>query len=205
MSSFFYVFCLLDNNKNWTRNDWSPSVNKTTLKVKLLESIFEMGRPTCNLMGKTHRSVWKISIDLVLGTYYLRGDVSLPPAQNVGSWMNECLGSMDVFPAYKCLFFFQSGSSWKSSREKVRVMLAPLRVYKAQSYSVSSLPTPKVTLRILRRVRTHTFSTFKAVSAIVYFFCIFICLGQSLCTQGGANSRHNLNDNDQVVHKPPSN
>lgn len=91
--------------------------------------------------------------------------------------MNECLGSMDVFPALKCPFFFQSGSSWKSSREKARVMFAPLSVYKAQSYSVSSLPTPKVALRILRRVRTQTSLTLKAVSAMVYFFCTFIYLG----------------------------
>lgn len=84
------------------------------------------------------------------------------------SGFNGCVSCFEVS------FFFQSGSSWKSSREKARVMFAPLSVYKAQSYSVSSLPTPKVALRILRRVRTHTFSTFKAVSAMVYFFCLHL-------------------------------
>lgn len=119
-------------------------------------------------------------------------------------------GWTNVWAQWMCfllrsVFLFQSGSSWKSSREKARVMFAPLSVYKAQSYSVSSLPTLKAALRILRRVRTHASSTFKAVSAMVYFFCTFICLGQSQCTQCGANSHYNLNYNDQVLHKPPSN
>lgn len=83
-------------------------------------------------------------------------------------------------------------------------MSASLSVYKAQPYSVSALPTLKVALRILRCVRTHTPSTFKAVPAMVYFSCSFICLGQSLCTKGGANSHYKLNYNDQVLHKPPS-
>lgn len=83
-------------------------------------------------------------------------------------------------------------------------MYTSLSVYKAQPYSVSSLPTLKVALRILRCVRTHTPSTFKPISAMVYFSCTFICLGQSLCTKGGANSHYNFNYNDQVLHKPPS-
>lgn len=58
-------------------------------------------------------------------------------------------GWTNVWAQWMCfllrsVFLFQSGSSWKSSREKARVMFAPLSVYKAQSYSVSSLPTPKV-------------------------------------------------------------
>lgn len=156
-------------------------------------------------MGKIHRSVWKISIDLILGISYLRGGVLVyhlfwmwaPGWTNTwAQWL--CFLLKSVF------FFSQSGSSWESSREKVRATSAPLSVYKVHLHSVSSLSTLKVALRILRCVRTHTTSNFKAVSAMIYFFVIFICLCQSLCTQGGASSHYNLNYNDQVLHKPPS-